>query len=184
MALAAYTLAVNRIDWSGWVVRSAGGAESAAWIRHLWDKLSPLPGGKTVFSRLLGRLIPYTGSIQPEVLRLEPGYASVRMRDRPALRNHLHSLHAIALSNLAELTGNAALAYTLPPDARFIVTELTMRYEKKARGTINARCECPPVATNARQAYSIPVQLFDGHGDIVATATLETLVGPTRATTH
>lgn len=151
---------------------------SVRWIRTLWDQLSPLPGGNQVFSRLLGMRIPYTGSIKPEVLRLAPGYASVQMRDRRALRNHVNSVHAVALMNLAELTGNAALAYSLPEDARFIVTELSMRYLKKARGTIAARCQCTPVTSNERQAYPLEVQLFDPQGDLVAVATLQTLVGP------
>lgn len=154
---------------------------SVRWIRTLWDQLSPLPGGNQVFSRLLGMRIPYTGSIRAEVLRLGPGYASIQMKDRRSLRNHVNSVHAVALTNLAELTGNAALAYSLPEDARFIVTELTMRYLKKARGTISARCQCTPVTTNDRQAYPLEVQMFDAHGDVVAIATIQTLVGPTKA---
>jgi uncharacterized protein (TIGR00369 family) len=153
---------------------------SVRWIRTLWDQLSPLPGGNQVFSRLLAMRIPYTGSIKAEVLRLAPGYASIQMRDRRALRNHVNSVHAIALTNLAELTGNAALAYSLPEDARFIVTELSMRYLKKARGTIAARCQCPPILTNERQAYPLEVQLFDPQGDLVAVASIQTLVGPVK----
>lgn len=154
---------------------------SVHWIRTLWDQLSPLPGGNRLFSRLLGMRIPYTGNIRAEVLRLAPGFASLQMKDRPSLRNHVQSVHAIALANLAELTGNAALAYDLPPDARFIVTELTMRYLKKARGTIASRCQCTPVTTNERRAYTLEVQLFDVQGDLVATATMQSLVGPIKA---
>lgn len=154
---------------------------SVRWIRTLWDQLSPLPGGNQVFSRLLGMRIPYTGTVRPEVLRLAPGYASIQMKDRRSLRNHVNSVHAIALSNLAELTGNAALAYSLPEDARFIVTEMSMRYLKKARGTISARCQCNPIASNTRQAYPLEVQLFDPQGDLVAVATIQTLVGPVKA---
>lgn len=153
---------------------------SVRWIRTLWDQLSPLPGGNQVFSRLLALRIPYTGSIKPEVLRLAPGFASAQMRDRRGLRNHVNSVHAIALINLAELTGNAAVAYGLPDDARFIVTELSMRYLKKARGTITARCQCEPVTSNERKAYPLEVQLFDAHGDLVAVATMQTLVGPVK----
>lgn len=151
---------------------------SVRWIRTLWDRLSPLPGGNQLFSRLLGRRIPYTGSIHPQVLQLAPGFATIQMKDQRSLRNHLDSVHAIALTNLAELTGNAALAYSLPDDARFIVTELTMRYLKKARGTITARCQCPPVTTNERKAYSLEVQLFDPQNELVAVGTLQSLVGP------
>lgn len=151
---------------------------SVRWIRTLWDRMSPLPGGSQLFSRLLGRRIPYTGSIHPQVLQLGPGFAIIQMKDHRSLRNHLDSVHAIALTNLAELTGNAALAYSLPEDARFIVTEFTMRYLKKARGTITARCQCTPVTSNERKAYPLEVQLFDPGNELVATATLHSLVGP------
>src|SRR5690606_24011588 len=108
----------------------------AAWIREGWQRASRVPGGRLVFSRLLGVAIPYTGSIGAEVVVLEPGYAKVQLDERRAIRNHLNSIHAIALANLGELTGNLALVSALPDDARFIVTKLAIEYKKKARGRI------------------------------------------------
>ena len=67
---------------------------------------------------------------------LRAGYAEVVMQDKRAVRNHLDCVHAIALANLAELAGNVALAYSLPDDARFIVSGIEIEYVKKARGTI------------------------------------------------
>src|SRR5687768_3763974 len=93
-------------------------------VRLAWDVLSGVPGGKTVFSKLVGRMAPYTGSIHATVLVLRPGYAEVQMQDRRAVRNHLDCVHAIALANLGELAGNVALAYSLPDDGRFIVSGL------------------------------------------------------------
>ncbi|MDC0677376.1 MULTISPECIES: hotdog fold domain-containing protein [Sorangium] len=147
-------------------------------IRDVWDKLSPLPGGKRLFSRLIGAMAPYTGTIRAEVEVLERGRAEVSMRDRPGLRNHLRSVHAVALVNLAELTGNTALSYALPDDARFIVAGLSIEYLKKARGTIRAVCECPLPETSERREYDIPVSLRDATGTEVARAVLRSLVGP------
>jgi acyl-coenzyme A thioesterase PaaI-like protein len=147
-------------------------------LRDLWNLLSGMPAGKIVFSRLVGRMAPYTGSIHATVTVLRAGYAEVRMPDRRAVRNHLDSVHAIALANLAELAGNVALMYSLPDDARFIVSGFDIEYVKKARGTITAVGEPPIPRTAARARYDVPVILRDAAGEEVARAVLHSLVGP------
>jgi uncharacterized protein (TIGR00369 family) len=147
-------------------------------IKQAWDLLSGVPGGKSVFSRLVGRLAPYTGSIHASVVTLRSGYAEVEMADRRSVRNHLDCVHAVALANLAELAGNVALAYSLPDDGRFIVSGMEIEYVKKARGTIKAVGEAPVPRTSTRAAYDVPVTLRDESGEIVAKAVLHSLVGP------
>ncbi len=147
-------------------------------VRTLWDTVGRLPGGPALFSRLVGRAAPYTGTIGARVTELRRGFARVQMADRPGLRNHLASVHAVALVNLAELTGNVALAYSMPDDARFIVAGLSIEYVKKSRGTIEATCECPVPETSDRREFDVPVVMRDPSGDVVARATLRSLVGP------
>ncbi|MFT5353948.1 MAG: hypothetical protein ACI9KE_001148 [Polyangiales bacterium] len=147
-------------------------------VREAWDRLHKLPGGRWAFSQLVGRMAPYTGSIGATVEHVEAGQSRVVLKDRPAVRNHLRCVHAVALVNLAELAGNVALAYSMPDDARFIVAGLSIDYHHKARGNITARCDGPRVETSERREYSVPVHLFDPSGKEVATATLKTLVGP------
>ena len=147
-------------------------------LRDMWNLLSGMPGGKRVFSRLLGRLAPYSGTIHATVTVLRAGYAEVQMHDRRSVRNHLDCVHAIALANLAELAGNVALMYSLPDDARFIVSGLDIEYTKKARGTITAVGEPPVPRSAARARYDVPVTLRDDRGEQVARAVLHSLVGP------
>lgn len=153
-------------------------------IKLAWDTLSGMPGGKAVFSRLVGRMAPYTGSIHATVTVLRAGYAEVVMADRRAVRNHLDCIHAIALANLAELAGNVALAYSLPDDGRFIVSGMEIEYLKKARGTITAAGEPPIPRTSARAHYDVPVTLRDASGEEVAKVILHSLVGPKPGSTE
>lgn len=147
-------------------------------IRDAWNVLSGVPGGKVLFSRLVGRAAPYTSTIGASVTVLRPGYAEVQMTDRKSVRNHLDCVHAIALANLAELAGNVALAYSLPDDARFIVSGMDIEYVKKARGTITAIGEPPIPKSSARAQYEVPVTLRDASGEEVAKVILHSLVGP------
>ena len=150
-------------------------------IRDSWDRLCPIPGGKAIFSRLVGISAPYTGSMGARVLELRRGFSRTELADRRKVRNHLDCVHAIALANLAELTGNVAVAYTLPDDARFIVAGMSIDYVKKARGTIEATSTCPLIDRSTKQEYEIEVSLRNRAGDEVARAVLRTLVGPKRS---
>ncbi|HJL14609.1 MAG TPA: hotdog fold domain-containing protein [Sandaracinaceae bacterium LLY-WYZ-13_1] len=147
-------------------------------IRDSWDRLSSVPGGKSIFSRLVGIAAPYTGSMGARVVELRRGHARVELADRRKVRNHLDCIHAIALANLAELTGNVAVAYTLPDDARFIVAGMSIEYLQKARGTIVGTAECPLFASSEKAEHEVPVSMKNRKGEEVARATLRTLVGP------
>jgi acyl-coenzyme A thioesterase PaaI-like protein len=149
-------------------------------VREAWNLMAGLPGGKALFSKLIGRMAPYTGSIGARITALRPGFCQAQLDDRKEVRNHLACVHAVALVNLAELAGNAGLAYALPDDARFIVAGLSIEYIKKARGTITATSESPVPPSSARAEYDVPVTLTDASGEVVARATLRTLVGPKR----
>ena len=108
----------------------------------LWDRLHKLPGGAWLFSRIVGLAIPYTGSMRAHVLAVRPGYAQVALRERRRVRNHLASIHAIALANLGEFTGGLAMTAAAPPGVRSILTRLEIDYLRKARGVVVAECTC------------------------------------------
>ena len=97
-----------------------------------WRRLKPLPGGQWLFARVFAHMVPYSGSVRPRIRVLEPGRAEVEIPDRRANRNHLASVHAIALMNVAEQASGLAMLVGLPDGVRAIVTRISMEYLKKA----------------------------------------------------
>ena len=143
-----------------------------------WTRLSRLPLGRRVFSWTVGRMARYTGSISPEVMELSPGQCRVQMRDRARVRNHLRSIHAIALTNLGEVTTGLAMLAGLPDDTRGIVMSLETEFVKKARGTITAVCDCEPPTTNETRELDLEATLRDESEEVVARVRAHWKVGP------
>ncbi|MBL0940683.1 MAG: DUF4442 domain-containing protein [Gemmatimonadaceae bacterium] len=148
-----------------------------------WDRLHRLPLGKRLFSWAVGRMVPYTGSIGGIYDEVRPGYARVVLRDRRPVRNHLASVHAIALVNLAEMTSGVALLTALPPGVRGIVTALEIRYLKKARGLLTCECHAnAPSEVTASIEHRIVAVIRDAANDVVAECTVQWRVSPPGAT--
>ncbi len=140
-------------------------------IAQMWAKAQRYPGGTRLLSWALGRMARYSGSIGAEVVHLEQGRGVVSMRDRPAVRNHLKSVHAIALMNLGELATGATVMYQVDGRGRGILKGMSMDYHKKARGLITASCEFLVPEEPGKYDLEVNGTLRDTDGDAVATVT-------------
>jgi acyl-coenzyme A thioesterase PaaI-like protein len=143
-----------------------------------WHRLSGLPAGKLLFSLFVGWTTPYSGTIGARVAELEPGWCRVMLRDRRRVRNHLRSVHAMALANLAEMASGLAVLVGLPPGVQGIVTGFSISYLKKARGLLTAECRASGLQVSAEQEYEAAVAITDAVGDVVAHATAKWRLRP------
>lgn len=150
-------------------------------LRRLWARLAPMPFGTVFFSRLFGWVVPYSGTVRPHILELSPGRARISFDDRRRVRNHLASVHAIALANLGEMTTGLALGFGLAADQRSIILRLSVEYLKKARGTITGTCDAPPVTPGETKDYDVVCLLTNEAGELVARAIATWRVGPAGA---
>jgi acyl-coenzyme A thioesterase PaaI-like protein len=139
-----------------------------------WNRMKGLPGGTWLFSKALGIMIPYTGSVRPRVRKIEPGVTEISICDCRRIRNHLRSVHAIALANIGEFSGGLAVLTAVPKGTRFIITSLKIDYLKKARGTITARAKVPTMTeiTNDK-AIQVVSEIYNSDNEMVARTTAE-----------
>ncbi len=142
-----------------------------------WNRLNKLPGGIWIFNRFLRRFNPYSGSIHPKVIELRPGYARIELLDQRRIRNHLNSIHALALSNLGELTSGLALLCSLPDNIRGIPVKITTEYFKKARGKLVAESNSGLPDMNKSMDHKVSADIVDQHGDVVARTVVDWRLG-------
>jgi acyl-coenzyme A thioesterase PaaI-like protein len=152
-------------------MREPAGSRPSASSRLLawWRRCEGLPFGRALFALVLRVAVPYSASIDPAVLVLVPGHAKVALRDHARVRNHLGSIHAVALTNLGELTSGLAMTAALPATMRGIVRSITTDFAKKARGTLVAESHVSLPAVTGDTDFEVRAEIRDAGGDIVAT---------------
>lgn len=113
-------------------------------LATLWEKTNGLPMGNRIFSTLYAQKAPYFATIHATVTELRPNYAELQLPKRRSVKNHIGTVHAIALCNGAEMAMGALAEMTCPADKRWIPAGMDIRYTAKADSDITVIAETDP----------------------------------------
>lgn len=155
-------------------------ADSVPQVLRLYRKLARWSPGGWLFSRAVCFQAPYFGSIKPRITALESGLCRASIPHRRAVQNHIGTVHAIALCNLAELTAGVVTEASLPTSMRWIPKGMTVQYLAKAKGTMTAEARPGIPAVHAEEGYELPiaVQVKDPAGVVVFEADIRMWATP------
>jgi acyl-coenzyme A thioesterase PaaI-like protein len=147
----------------------------------MWKRLAERPGGTRLFSAAAMVRVPYFASIVPHVVTMEPGFAEVTVPKWFFVYNHLHTVHAIASCNAAEIAMGMLMEATVPTSHRWIPKAMNVQYLEKATTSLRAQARLQPpdfaLITEGAEVV-VPVSVFDRSGAEVVHADITTWVTP------
>lgn len=148
----------------------------------LYRRMQRWPAGQWLFSRAVCFKAPYFASIAPRITVLEAGRCEGRIAHRRRVTNHIGTVHAIALCNLAELTAGLMVDASLPKGMRWIPKGMEVKYLAKATGTQHAVAAPAQAIVSAEAGYALPVnvQVRDTAGTVVFEARIDMWVSPAK----
>jgi acyl-coenzyme A thioesterase PaaI-like protein len=144
-----------------------------------WQSLSKWFGGKWLFSKLVCFKAPYFASIHPRFVTLRPGYSEVHIKKRRSVLNHIGTVHAIAICNMAELAGGTMTEVSIPSTHRWIPKGMTVEYLGKAQTNLRAVAELAPIpAFEGALELPVTVNVLDTNDMTVFRAIITMWVSP------
>jgi uncharacterized protein (TIGR00369 family) len=143
-----------------------------------WQRFERWPFGKAIFSRAVCFKAPYFSSISPRFAELRPGFARVTMKKRRAVQNHIGTVHAIAMCNLAEIAAGTLTEVSIPRTMRWLPKGMTVEYLRKAETDVEAVATLPAVDEGAARDVPATVEVKDTAGQLVCRAVITMYVSP------
>lgn len=132
-----------------------------------FNRLAALPGGKRLFTLTVCRAAPYFASIKPHIEALDVGYARASMAKRRKVLNHIGSVHAIAMCNLAEIVAGLMTDVSIPDGARWLPTGMRVEYLTKATTDLVAVANGSAIDWSQPGFIEVPVAITDSADTVV-----------------
>src|SRR6476620_11270428 len=106
-------------------------------VVDLYAKSHAIPFvGDRLFSFAFSQVAPYFWTIRPRFTVIEPNHAEVVIPKRRGVKNHIGTVHAIALCNGLEAAMGVLAEASIPRDKRWIPKGMEVSYTAKATSDI------------------------------------------------
>jgi acyl-coenzyme A thioesterase PaaI-like protein len=128
--------------------------------------------GNAAFSKKICEIVPYFATIEPQFVDLQPDYAEVTMPNTTQVHNHLGTVHAIAMCNLAEIAAGLMADVSIADTCRWIPIGMNVRYLAKAQTDLRGIADGHGIDWKNPGDKDIPVSITDKNGVEVCSITI------------
>jgi len=128
--------------------------------------------GNEIFSQKVCEIAPYFSTITPTFVDLRPGYSEVSMPNTHEVHNHLGTVHAIAMCNLAEISAGIMTDVSIPDTCRWIPIGMNVKYLAKAKTALRAIADGKRIDWETPGEKEVPVSILDSEGTEVCAASI------------
>ena len=121
---------------------------------------------------ILRRAVPFTGTAGLQYVEMTPQRVEVAVANHRRVQNHIHGVHAAAMTLLAETATGMVVGMNVRDDCLPLAKELKVAFKKRAQGALRA------VATLTDDQRALMQQSDKGEVQVQVTVTDETGAEP------
>ena len=96
-------------------------------------KYLPASARSSILSKAFGKVVPYVGTTGVYYETVEPNQVVVSLNNTKAVQNHIGSIHAVAITLLAETATGFILGLNLPSDRVLLIKSYSVNFYRPIR---------------------------------------------------
>ena len=141
-------------------------------VMSLYNRVSRLPFGNKIFSKMVSRMAPYFATVKPIISELNVNRCVCLIKKRKAVHNHIQTVHVIAICNGLEMAMGVMAEASIPHHLRWIPKGMSVDYTAKAGSDITCVAEVKPEQWVPGDMF-VPVTAYDTDGVVVVQGTIK-----------
>ncbi|MFD1858780.1 DUF4442 domain-containing protein [Aeromicrobium camelliae] len=144
----------------------------------LYRRVTRLPYGDRIFSRMFSLKAPYFATVRPQVTAMRPHFAEVAIAKRRRVHNHIGTVHAIAVCNGLEAAMGLLAEATVPAGHRWLPKGMEVDYLAKSTSDLVCRAETTPADWEGAPDVPVTVTATRDDGTVVVRGVIRLWVTP------